>query len=79
MDHPPLMTLRQLVELYPAIKLRTLRYWVQQAVPRSISQGGSRSIRPGNGLESAIVRKGRIVLIDERLFLLWLYNRTERP
>jgi hypothetical protein len=71
---PNLMSLRQLAATYPAIKLRTLRYWVQHAAPRQISQGGRRRILPGNGLEAAIIRKGRIVLIDERLFLTWLYN-----
>jgi hypothetical protein len=78
-DRPPLMTLRQLVAAYPAIKLRTLRYWVQHANPRRISQPGRPSALPGNGLGPAIVRKGRIVLIDERLFLAWLYSRANQP
>jgi hypothetical protein len=64
------MTLRQLAAAYPAIELRTLRYWVEHAAP----QGGHRRTLPGNGLEPAIIRKGRIVLIDEVLFLAWLYN-----
>lgn len=73
---PNLMSLRQLAATYPAIKLRTLRYWIQHAAPRDISEGGCRRILPGNGLEPAIIRKGRIILIDESLFLTWLYNQS---
>ena len=75
-NRPRLLTLRQLVAAYPAIKLRTLRYWVQKASPRQISQGGHRQTLAGNGLEPAIIRKGRIVLIDEDLFLAWLYQHN---
>jgi len=71
------MSLRQLAATYPAIKLRTLRYWIQHAAPRAISQSGNRRILPGNGLEPAIIRKGRIVLIDEHLFLAWLYDQHQ--
>jgi hypothetical protein len=74
-DRPHFLTLRQLVAAYPAIKLRTLRYWVQRAAPRDVSQGGRRRTLPGNGLEPAIIRKGRVVFIDEALFLDWLYDR----
>jgi hypothetical protein len=75
-NRPRLLDLRQLVAVYPAIKLRTLRYWVQKASPRQVSQGGRRRTLPGNGLEAAIIRKGRIVLLDEDLFLAWLYKHN---
>jgi hypothetical protein len=58
----------------PARPQGTLRYWVQKASPRQVSQGGHRQTLAGNGLEPAIIRKGRIVLIDEDLFLAWLYQ-----
>jgi hypothetical protein len=73
------MSLRQLAAAYPAIKLRTLRYWVQHAAPRNVSQSGHRRVLAGNGLDAAIIRKGRIVLIDERLFLNWLYDQHQDP
>jgi uncharacterized repeat protein (TIGR01451 family) len=69
---PQLLTPTQLVERYPAIKLRTLRYWIQRAEPRRVSAGGKRKSLQGNGLAPAIIRKGRIVLIDEPKFLHWL-------
>lgn len=69
---PQLLTPIQLVERYPAIKLRTLRYWIQRAEPRHVSAGGKRKVLLGNGLGPAIIRKGRIVLIDEPKFLRWL-------
>jgi hypothetical protein len=69
---PQLLTPTQLVERYPAIKLRTLRYWIQRAEPRRVSAGGKRICLQGNGLAPAIIRKGRIILIDEPKFLHWL-------
>lgn len=69
---PRVLTPQQLVELYPAIKLRTLRYWIQHAEPRAITQRGKRRELPGNGLAPALIRKGRITLIDEDAFWRWL-------
>jgi hypothetical protein len=43
----------------------------------STARVDARRILPGNGLEPAIIRKGRIVLIDERL--TWLYNEHKDP
>jgi hypothetical protein len=70
---PRILTPQQLVELYPAIKLRTLRYWIQHA------EGKRREV-PGNGLAPALIRKGRITLIDEDAFRKWLEDgrRAER-
>lgn len=73
-EPPQLLAARQLVERYPAIKLRTLRYWIQHAAPRHVTNGGQRRILPGNGLADTILRKGRIILIDEARFLDWLYG-----
>jgi hypothetical protein len=67
-----ILTPQQLVELYPAIKLRTLRYWIQHAEPRAITRAGRRRELPGNGLAPALIRKGRITLIDEDVFWRWL-------
>jgi hypothetical protein len=70
---PKLLTPKQLCDLYP-IKRRTLKYWLQHSAVRHISRDGKPETIPGNGLAPAIVRKGRIVLIDEVLFLAWLYG-----
>jgi hypothetical protein len=59
--------------VYP-IKARTLKYWIQRSVDREVSCQGKRGVLPGNGLAPAVVRKGRIILIDEDLFLAWLYG-----
>jgi hypothetical protein len=76
-NRPSLLTPRQLCALYP-IKPRTLKYWVQHSADRQVSRQGRRRTIPGNGLAPAIVRKGRLIFIDEELFLVWLYG-SERP
>lgn len=76
-DRPNLVTPRQLCALYP-IKLRTLKYWVQHSAERQVSRQGKKRTIPGNGLAPAIVRKGRLIFIDEDLFLVWLYG-SEGP
>jgi hypothetical protein len=75
-NRPSLLTPRQLCALYP-VKPRTLKYWVQHSADRQVSRQGKRRTIPGNGLAPAIVRKGRLIFIDEDLFLVWLYG-TER-
>lgn len=76
-QRPILLTQKQLCAAYPAIKLRTLRHWIAQARPREVSEGRVKRTIPGNGLEPALIRKGRsgqVSLIDERRFLEWLYS-----
>jgi hypothetical protein len=73
MNRPKLLTPKQLCDLYP-IKRRTLKYWLQHSADRRISRNGQPQILPGNGLAPAVVRKGRLVFIDEDLFLKWLYG-----
>ena len=75
MKRPNLMTVEQIHEAYPAIKLRTLRYWIQHAQPRDVSRAGEKSSLPGNGLGPAIIRIDRIILVDEDRFLEWLNSR----
>ncbi len=69
---PTLLAPRQILELYPGIKPRTLRYWLDKARPRHVVRAGQKSTLPGNGLEPAILRKGRLIFIDEEKFLEWL-------
>lgn len=74
-ERPRLLTPSQLCTLYP-IKRRTLKYWIQQSVDRQVSLNGKAGVLPGNGLAAALVRKGRLIFIDEDLFLRWLYERS---
>lgn len=69
---PKLVTPMQLTQECPGLKLRTLRYWIQHAEPRLISRGGRRISVPGNGLAPALIRKGRVTLIDVSRFSAWL-------
>lgn len=70
----PLVSVNQLLEMYPAIKPRTLRYWIQQATDREVSESGTPRTLPGNGLGRAVIRKGRVTLIDADAFREWLYE-----
>lgn len=71
---PDLVSPAGLLELYPAIKARTLRRWIQQAAPNRVRVGGRKRVLPGNGLGPAIIRKGRVTLIDPAKFRGWLYE-----
>jgi hypothetical protein len=74
-NRPHLLTPKQLCAVYP-IKPRTLKHWLQHSVDREVSQQGKKRTLPGNGLAPAILRKGRLIFIDEDLFLAWLYGRA---
>lgn len=72
---PKLLTPEELCSFYP-IKRRTLKYWLQHSADREVSCEGKRRTIPGNGLGPAIIRKGRLIFIDEDQFLAWLYGTT---
>jgi len=67
-----LLTISDLLARFPAVKPRTLRYWMERASPREASVAGRVKTIPGNGLGPAIIRQGRSVLIDVKLFCEWL-------
>lgn len=71
---PHLVRVDQLVELMPALKARTVRSWVAGAAPTVTTSRGRRKTIPGNGLAPAIIRRGRIILIDVERFVAWLYG-----
>ena len=80
MTAPNLVSVSELSAMYPAIKPRTLRWWIQSAAPRETSKGGKSITLPGNGLGRAVIRKGRVTLVDADLFRAWLYEGClERP
>lgn len=65
---PVLLTVRQFSEKHPAFTQGSIR----QLIFRSRSRQTSRGNLAGNGLNVALVRLGRKVLIDEVKFFEWL-------
>ncbi|MDS4040827.1 MAG: hypothetical protein RKP20_06585 [Candidatus Competibacter sp.] len=65
------LTIRQLSERYPAFSEPALRNLVFCAKPRQSTKGPI----PGNGLDRAILRVGRKVLIDAEQFQAWLREK----
>lgn len=63
-----LSTVRQFSEKYPAFSQGSLRNLIFLASDRHTSKGKI----PGNGLNSALVRVGRKLLIDDKAFLAWV-------
>jgi hypothetical protein len=76
---PKLVSPAGLRELYPAIKERTLRRWVEGAAPKIVKQEGREEVIPGNGLGPAVIRKGRVTLIDPDKFRDWLFEGQVSP
>lgn len=67
----------QVCERHPGISEGALRRWVFDAAPRTVYVSGKPEVRPGNGLQRAVKRIGRKVLIDERALLAWIDEQTE--
>lgn len=65
------LTIRQLSERYPAFSEPALRNLVFCAKPRQSTKGPI----PGNGLDRAILRVGRKVMIDAEQFQAWLREK----
>jgi hypothetical protein len=70
-----LLTVRQFAEKHSAFTQLALRSLIFNAVPRYCSVGGRRQLIAGNGLDRAILRLGRRVLIDEAEFFAWIDRR----
>ena len=63
-----LLTVRQFAEKHPAFQQGSLRNLIFLAESRNTSKGKI----AGNGLDVALVRIGRKVLIDEAKFFNWI-------
>lgn len=63
-----LLTVKQLSQKHPAFSLSSLRNLLFKAKQRMTSIGAIQ----GNGLEKAVIRVGRKILIDEEIFFEWL-------
>ena len=68
-----LSTVRQFAEKYPAFPQGSLRNLIFLAEPRKSSKGTIE----GNGLDVALVRIGRKLLIDESRFFQWIDEQQE--
>ena len=67
-----LLTVSQFSEKHPAWTQASLRNLIFYSQPRESSLGAV----PGNGLDSAIRRIGRKILIDEDKFFIWLDSQN---
>lgn len=65
---PVLLTVRQFADKHPAFPQGSLRNLIFLAESRNTSKGKI----AGNGLDVALVRVGRKVLIDEAKFFNWI-------
>lgn len=68
-----LSTVRQFSEKYPAFSQGSLRNLIFLADERHTSKGKI----PGNGLDMALVRIGRKLLIDEAKFFQWIEQQQK--
>ena len=71
---PVLSTVAQFAERHPSFTEPSLRHLIFESKPRRSSKGQIE----GNGLDRAIVRVGRKVLIDEAKFFDWLAAQNEQ-
>ncbi len=68
-----LLTVKQFNEKHPAFSQGGLRHLIFFARARRTSRGEV----AGNGLDAALVRVGRRILIDEARFFAWLDAQQE--
>lgn len=68
---PTLLTVRQFAEKHPAFTQGAIRQLIFASTPRKTSRG---MIGP-NGLQAALIRLGKRILINEARFFEWLDNQ----
>lgn len=71
---PTLLTISQFSNKHQAFSQASLRWLIFQSKPRHSSKG---VVKP-NGLESALVRIGRKILIDEDKFFIWAKQQSNQ-
>ena len=71
---PVLSTIRQFSEKYPAFSQGSLRNLIHLSTERYSSKGKI----PSNGLDIALVRIGRKLLIDESKFFKWIELQNQK-
>ena len=70
---PSLLTVRQFADKHSAFSQGSLRNLIFLSENRKTSRG----IIPGNGLDIALIRIGRKLLIDEAKFFQWIDEQQE--
>lgn len=68
-----LLTVKQFARKHEAFTEGSLRFQIFNASPRKTSLGEI----PGNGLDAALLRLGRKVLIDEAKFFEWIERQNQ--
>ena len=68
-----LLTVKQFSDKHQAFSQGSLRFQIFNASPRKTSLGEI----PGNGLDAALLRLGRKVLIDESKFFNWIEQQNQ--
>jgi len=68
-----LLTVKQFSRKHEAFTEGSLRFQIFNANPRKTSLGEI----PGNGLDAALLRLGRKVLIDEAKFFEWIERQNQ--
>jgi hypothetical protein len=74
-----LYTVKQIAARHPGISERTLRHWIFNAKKRRAWERGMPTMIHGNGFDSAMVRAGRKILIDEVALFQWLESSSPFP
>ena len=69
---PILLTVAKFAERHPSFTEPSLRHLIFESKPRQSSKGEIK----GNGLDKALVRVGRKILIDEARFFEWLAEQS---
>lgn len=68
-----LLTVRQFSERHPAFSQGSLRNLIFLSKARKTSRG----MLSGNGLDKALIRLGKKILIDEQRFFEWLDTQND--
>jgi hypothetical protein len=72
-----MLTVDTVSQLHPGIKPKTLRKWIFNAKDRKASVQGKLVVVKGNGFDTAIVRVGRKVFIDNARLIAWMREQNK--
>jgi hypothetical protein len=72
--HTEIIQATDLPQLYPNLNPRTIRGWLLEAHPRTVTRRGETRTLPGNGLGSAVFRRGKLYFVDAGKFHRWFVD-----
>ena len=73
-----MLTVDTVSQLHPGIKPKTLRKWIFNAKDRKVEIQGQVHVVKGNGFDTAIVRVGRKVFIDNARLIQWMREQNKK-